>query len=167
MEGNEKLEQQVGDLLATERDPRTSWAHWMGTEMASFHPSVWEDFLNESFSMLMRYRKESQRLRDQQQQPQPRPGPSQAQDAQAPTPMSAPIGQQWQAPGFNRSGFSFDTSAFNLSQYLPPQQQQARTCTELLTEAHGTTASASTPQTQSPSLTPHSIQDPGDGQADA
>ena len=62
MEGTERLERRVDDLLQVESNPWTVWAHWMWTEMITIHDDLWRDYLKESFQLLMRYHEQSNSL---------------------------------------------------------------------------------------------------------
>ena len=84
IEGSERLEGRVDQLMEVESNPGKAWAHWMGTEMC-IHGDLRPSFLKETFKMMVIYNDKSEDLRQQ-----PTPGPSN----QSPVPTYPPRQQQ-------------------------------------------------------------------------
>ena len=70
IEGSERLERRVDELIQVESNPRTVWAHGMGTEMNTMTTSG-VLFLKDTFQLLVKYKEKSKVLKQQQA-----PGPS-------------------------------------------------------------------------------------------
>ena len=66
MEGSDRLQRRVEQLMEVETNPWTTWSHWMGAAMKDIHDDLSPSFLRETFELFMRYRGQSKDLRQQQ-----------------------------------------------------------------------------------------------------
>ena len=131
IEGSDRLERRVNELIQMESNPQTAWAPLDGDRMNTIHGDLWPAFLKNTFQMLVTYKDKSEVLRQQQ-------APAPSNQAAVPTYLPwqqqqwqpQPVPQQTQAAGFTHIQQStprtlmllpIDFSLSNLSNLFGPQ----------------------------------------------